>query len=58
MFVERHRTQGGDMNQRVKRWLVGTIFIRFTGTPLSHKDKQMKQGRRAAALTKPTDRRG
>ena len=42
VFVnECHRTQGGDMNKQMKRWLDGAIFIGFTGTPLLRKDKQM-----------------
>ncbi|MDO9383318.1 MAG: type I restriction endonuclease subunit R [Hyphomicrobiaceae bacterium] len=39
VFVDEcHRTQGGDMNQQMKRWLEGAIFIGFTGTPLLKKD--------------------
>lgn len=42
VFVDEcHRTQGGDMNKQMKRWLEGGIFIGFTGTPLLRKDKQM-----------------
>lgn len=41
VFVDEcHRTQGGDMNQQMKRWLENAIFIGFTGTPLLRKDKQ------------------
>jgi type I restriction enzyme, R subunit len=41
VFVDEcHRTQGGDMNKQMKRWLEGAIFIGFTGTPLLKKDKQ------------------
>lgn len=41
VFVdEAHRTQGGDMNRQMKRWLGDAIFIGFTGTPLLRKDKQ------------------
>ena len=41
VFVDEcHRTQGGDMNRQMKRWLAGAIFIGFTGTPLLRKDKQ------------------
>jgi type I restriction enzyme R subunit len=41
VFVDEcHRTQGGDMNRQMKRWLEGAIFIGFTGTPLLKKDKQ------------------
>ncbi|HEB93030.1 MAG TPA: type I restriction endonuclease subunit R, partial [Gammaproteobacteria bacterium] len=41
VFVDEcHRTQGGDMNQQMKRWLEGAIFIGFTGTPLLRKDKK------------------
>ena len=36
---ECHRTQGGDMNKQMNRWLEGAIFIGFTGTPLLRKDK-------------------
>jgi len=44
VFVDEcHRTQGGDMNRQMKRWLDGAIFIGFTGTPLLRKDKQMTQ---------------
>ena len=40
VFVDEcHRTQGGDMNRQMKRWLDGAIFIGFTGTPLLRKDK-------------------
>jgi type I restriction enzyme R subunit len=42
VFVDEcHRTQGGDMNKQMKRWLEGGIFIGFTGTPLLRKDKLM-----------------
>src|SRR5690606_1778692 len=35
VFVdEAHRSQGGDMNRQMKRWLGNAIFIGFTGTPL------------------------
>ena len=41
IFVDEcHRTQGGDMNKQMKRWLGNAIFIGFTGTPLLKKDKQ------------------
>ena len=41
VFVDEcHRTQGGDMNRQMKRWLENAIFIGFTGTPLLRKDKQ------------------
>lgn len=41
VFVDEcHRTQGGDMNKQMKRWLENGIFIGFTGTPLLLKDKQ------------------
>lgn len=41
VFVDEcHRTQGGDMNKQMKRWLRDAIFIGFTGTPLLRKDKQ------------------
>jgi type I restriction enzyme, R subunit len=40
VFVDEcHRTQGGDMNKQMKRWLEGAIFVGFTGTPLLRKDK-------------------
>ena len=40
VFVDEcHRTQGGNMNKQMKRWLEGAIFIGFTGTPLLRKDK-------------------
>ena len=39
VFVDEcHRTQGGDMNKQMKRWLEGAIFIGFTGTPLLRKN--------------------
>ena len=42
VFVDEcHRTQGGDMNRQMKRWLEGATFIGFTGTPLLRKDKRM-----------------
>ncbi|WP_460554252.1 demethoxyubiquinone hydroxylase family protein [Comamonas piscis] len=37
---ECHRTQGGDMNKQMKRWLASAVFIGFTGTPLLRRDKQ------------------
>jgi type I restriction enzyme R subunit len=41
VFVDEcHRTQGGDMNKQMKRWLENAIFIGFTGTPLLRTDKQ------------------
>lgn len=41
VFVDEcHRTQGGDMNRQMKRWLEHAIFIGFTGTPLLRKDRQ------------------
>jgi type I restriction enzyme R subunit len=41
VFVDEcHRTQGGDMNKQMKRWLENAIFIGFTGTPLLKKDKE------------------
>jgi type I restriction enzyme R subunit len=42
VFVDEcHRTQGGDMNTQMKRWLNNAIFVGFTGTPLLRKDKQL-----------------
>jgi len=42
VFVDEcHRTQGGDMNKQMKRWLGEAVFIGFTGTPLLRRDKQM-----------------
>ena len=42
VFVDEcHRTQGGDFNKQMKRWLEGALFIGFTGTPLLRKDKPM-----------------
>ena len=39
VFVDEcHRTQGGDLNRQMKRWLADAIFIGFTGTPLLKKD--------------------
>jgi type I restriction enzyme, R subunit len=41
VFVDEcHRTQGGDMNKQMKRWLDNALFIGFTGTPLLRRDKQ------------------
>lgn len=41
VFVDEcHRTQGGEMNRQMKRWLEGAIFVGFTGTPLLRKDKK------------------
>ena len=41
VFVDEcHRTQGGEMNKQMKRWLENAIFVGFTGTPLLRKDKQ------------------
>jgi type I restriction enzyme R subunit len=42
VFVDEcHRTQGGDMNKQMKRWLEGALFVGFTGTPLLRRDRQM-----------------
>lgn len=42
VFVDEcHRTQGGNMNTQMKRWLENAIFIGFTGTPLLRKDKKL-----------------
>lgn len=44
VFVDEcHRTQGGDMNRQMKRWLSTAIFVGFTGTPLLRRDKQMTE---------------
>lgn len=44
VFVDEcHRTQGGDMNKQMKRWLSDAMFIGFTGTPLLRKDKKTTQ---------------
>jgi type I restriction enzyme R subunit len=41
VFVDEcHRTQGGDMNKQMKRWLENALFIGFTGTPLLRKDRE------------------
>ena len=41
VFVDEcHRTQGGDMNRQMKRWLERAIFIGFTGTPLLRRDSK------------------
>jgi type I restriction enzyme, R subunit len=41
VFVDEcHRTQGGEMNMQMKRWLKEAIFIGFTGTPLLRQDKK------------------
>ncbi len=40
IFVDEcHRTQGGNMNKQMKRWMQDAIFIGFTGTPLLRKDR-------------------
>ena len=40
IFVDEcHRTQGGEMNKQMKRWMNEATFIGFTGTPLLRKDK-------------------
>jgi type I restriction enzyme, R subunit len=45
VFVDEcHRTQGGDMNKQMKRWLENAIFIGFTGTPLLRKDRETTRG--------------
>ncbi len=42
VFVDEcHRTQGGNLNRQMKRWLEGALFIGFTGTPLLRTDKQL-----------------
>ena len=42
VFVDEcHRTQGGDMNRQMRRWLASAVFVGFTGTPLLRRDKQM-----------------
>lgn len=42
VFVDEcHRTQGGNMNTQMKRWLESAIFVGFTGTPLLRKDKKL-----------------
>ena len=42
VFIDEcHRSQGGDLNRQMKRWLESAIFIGFTGTPLLRKDKPM-----------------
>ncbi|WP_259731390.1 MULTISPECIES: type I restriction endonuclease subunit R [Synechococcales] len=39
VFVDEcHRSQGGEMNKQMKRWLADALFIGFTGTPLLKKD--------------------
>ena len=41
VFVDEcHRTQGGAMNEQMKRWLAGAIFIGVTGTPLLRRDRE------------------
>jgi type I restriction enzyme R subunit len=41
VFVDEcHRTQSGDMNRQMKRWLENAIFVGFTATPLLRRDKQ------------------
>ena len=39
IFVDEcHRTQNGEMNKQMKRWMQDAIFFGFTGTPLLRKD--------------------
>ena len=41
VFVDEcHRTQGGNMNKQMKRWLSDAVFVGFTGTPLLRKDRE------------------
>jgi len=41
LFVDEcHRTQGGDMNRQMKRWMEDAIFVGFTGTPLLKTDRK------------------
>ncbi len=41
VFVDEcHRTQGGDINQRMKCWMGSPIFVGFTVTTLLRKDRQ------------------
>lgn len=41
VFVDEcHRTQGGDMNRQMKRWMQEALFVGFTGTPLLRKDRK------------------
>lgn len=41
IFVDEcHRTQGGNMNKQMKKWMENALFIGFTGTPLLRKDKK------------------
>jgi type I restriction enzyme R subunit len=41
IFVDEcHRTQGGDMNKQMRKWMENAIFIGFTGTPLLRKDRK------------------
>lgn len=41
VFVDEcHRTQGGDMNKQMKRWMEDALFVGFTGTPLLRRDKK------------------
>ena len=47
VFVDEcHRTQGGDMNKQMKRWLENALFIGFTGTPLLKKDAKCSRSAR------------
>lgn len=42
VFVDEcHRSQGGELNRQMKRWLEGAVFIGFTGTPLLRRDRPM-----------------
>ena len=41
VFVDEcHRTQNGEMNKQMKRWMQDAIFIGFTGTPLLRNDRK------------------
>ena len=41
IFVDEcHRTQSGDMNKQMKRWMQDAIFVGFTGTPLLRNDRK------------------
>ena len=41
IFIDEcHRTQSGDMNKQMKKWMENAIFIGFTATPLLRKDKK------------------
>ena len=55
VFVDEcHRTQGGDMNRQMKRWMEDAIFIGFTGTPAAEERQEDQRVRCSARTSTPT----